>query len=318
MFEECSGLTEAPVLPATTLADSCYSNMFYDCSSLTEAPELPATTLASFCYIDMFYGCSSLTKAPALPATTLADSCYSNMFENCTGLTEAPELPATTLAEFCYYDMFYGCSSLTEAPALPATTLEYSCYSNMFGDCTSLTEIPTLPATTLAESCYNYMFFGCTGIKLSATQTEDYTIEYRVPASGEGTISDNALTNMFMNTGGIFTGTPDINKIYYMKKVESTALADGEFKQTAKSMDKYYTRFVFVVPKSNFEGKGKAKFTVHYNGIDYSFDTNTYYTGVISNGITYTPESEKSAIFVVTVSSSFDISADLTCTLDFE
>ena len=34
------------VLPATTLTESCYSGMFYNCTSLTEAPELPAETLA--------------------------------------------------------------------------------------------------------------------------------------------------------------------------------------------------------------------------------------------------------------------------------
>ena len=73
-------------LPATTLANSCYSNMFKGCTSLTSAPELPATTLASNCYSNMFSGCTSLTSAPELPATTLAKNCYSNMFNNCSNL----------------------------------------------------------------------------------------------------------------------------------------------------------------------------------------------------------------------------------------
>ena len=51
--------------------DYCYSNMFYDCTSLTQAPALPATTLAYICYSSMFSGCTNLTQAPALPATTL-------------------------------------------------------------------------------------------------------------------------------------------------------------------------------------------------------------------------------------------------------
>ena len=54
----------------------CYYNMFNDCTSLTTAPDLPATTLASSCYGGMFYGCTSLTTAPELPATTLAGYCY--------------------------------------------------------------------------------------------------------------------------------------------------------------------------------------------------------------------------------------------------
>ena len=60
--------------------------MFYGCSSLTQAPVLPATTLADYCYVNMFYGCSSLTQAPVLPATTLATGCYDSMFYDCTKL----------------------------------------------------------------------------------------------------------------------------------------------------------------------------------------------------------------------------------------
>ena len=50
----------------------CFCGLFANCSSLTEAPELPATTLTQGCYRSMFSRCTSLTKAPYLPATTLA------------------------------------------------------------------------------------------------------------------------------------------------------------------------------------------------------------------------------------------------------
>ena len=164
LFNNCKGLTSAEnlVLPATTLADSCYYNMFYGCSSLTTAPkELPADTLTTNCYVQMFQGCTSLTKVPKLPATTLATYCYRYMFGGCTSLTTAPELPATTLANNCYYQMFYKCSLLATAPALPATTLADGCYRDMFRNCSSLTVAPALPATTLAPICYNSMFNGC-------------------------------------------------------------------------------------------------------------------------------------------------------------
>ena len=62
------GLTQAPELPATNLAQSCYSGMFVNCRGLTQAPALPATTLAEYCYADMFIGCMGLTAPPALPA----------------------------------------------------------------------------------------------------------------------------------------------------------------------------------------------------------------------------------------------------------
>ena len=216
MFFGCTSLTHAPDLPTTTLANSCYAYMFKGCKSLTQAPALPATTLANQCYSSMFQDCTTLTQPPALPATTLANQCYSYMFRGCTALIQVPELPATTLANYCYYYMFQGCTSLTKAPALQATTLADYCYEYMFADCTSLTQAPAMPATTLAFRCYYNMFSGCTSLKLSATQTGEYIQEYRIPSSGTGTTTTDALTNMFTNTGGNFLGTPSINTTYYL------------------------------------------------------------------------------------------------------
>ena len=147
---------------------------------------------------------------------TMANNCYSYMFLNCTSLTQAPLLPAETLTEYCYSNMFEGCSSLTQAPILPATVLAGHCYSNMFSRCSSITKIPSLPATTLATACYGSMFQGCTSLKLSSTKTDEYTQEYRIPFSGNGTTSSDALADMFTSTGGTFTGTPSINTTYYL------------------------------------------------------------------------------------------------------
>ena len=79
--------------------------MFLSCSSLTQAPALPATTLASNCYRNIFDGCTSLIQAPALPATTLADSCYSGMFSGCTSLTQAPAIKTYTPELFAFDSM---------------------------------------------------------------------------------------------------------------------------------------------------------------------------------------------------------------------
>ena len=177
LFRDCTGLTKAPELPATTLKEYCYNNMFYGCTGLTQAPELPATTLAVRCYSQMFYGCTGLTQAPALPATTLAEHCYRGMFWECTSLTQAPELPATALIDYCYYQMFYKCSGLTQAPELPATTLASYCYEQIFFGCTSLTQAPALPATTLKNYCYRNMFVGCSSlneVRVSATDISAY------------------------------------------------------------------------------------------------------------------------------------------------
>jgi hypothetical protein len=70
--------------------------MFLNCTSLTTAPELPATTLAEICYYYMFQGCTSLTTAPELPATTLANQCYESMFSGCTNLNYIKAMFITT------------------------------------------------------------------------------------------------------------------------------------------------------------------------------------------------------------------------------
>ncbi len=197
MFQGCTSLTTAPELPATTLANACYQTMFNGCTSLTTAPVLPATTLASSCYASMFSGCTSLITTPELPATTLAKNCYASMFDGCTSLTTAPELPATTLANNCYASMFYGCRALTTAPELPATTLADNCYQYMFKDCTSLTTAPVLPATTLAKSCYNYMFSGCSRLNyikamFTTTPSTSYTNNWVSGVAATGTFVKNS------------------------------------------------------------------------------------------------------------------------------
>ena len=132
-----------------------FCSLFYDCAVLTSAPELPATTLADFCYSNMFEGCTSLTSAPELKATTLANNCYSSMFSGCTSLEKAPELPAKTLAEACYLCMFYGCTSLEKAPELKATELAGSCYPSMFQGCTKLSTVTMLaPSNQISEKAY--------------------------------------------------------------------------------------------------------------------------------------------------------------------
>ena len=191
LFNNCTGLTSAPNLPAETLAESCYWAMFSGCTGLTTAPELPATTLAENCYSNMFSNCSGLTTAPALPATTLAEGCYNNMFYKCTILTTAPELPANTLAAYCYYQMFYNCSGLTTAPTLPATTLAETCYYGMFQS-SGLTTAPALPATTLAKGCYQAMFSSC--ISLTAA-----------PALPVTTLAEKCYSSMFSNCSGLTT-----------------------------------------------------------------------------------------------------------------
>ena len=49
--------------------------MFGNCTSLTAAPQLPATTLTSACYYYMFSGCTSLNYIKCLATDISAYSC---------------------------------------------------------------------------------------------------------------------------------------------------------------------------------------------------------------------------------------------------
>ena len=105
----------------------CFAYLFQGCTGLTSAPDLNATTLADNCYYKMFYGCTGLTSAPDLNATKLADDCYYQMFYGCTSLTSAPDLNATTLADYCYYQMFSGCTKLSYVKCLATDISATSC-----------------------------------------------------------------------------------------------------------------------------------------------------------------------------------------------
>ena len=122
LFANQPELTDAVAVNAETMGEWACSYMFNNCPKLKNVPAtLPATTLAERCYSDMFAGCTSLKKAPALPATDLKSYCYNYMFGGCSALTEAPELKAATLAYGCYCAMFLNCSKLSKVTCLATT-----------------------------------------------------------------------------------------------------------------------------------------------------------------------------------------------------
>lgn len=93
--------------------DCAFCGLFRDCTSLTKAPNLPATTLSESCYEDMFRGCTYLTESPVLPAAYLQKYweskptyCYRSLFEGCTRLKKI-----TCLATNCIFSIKNGTSS---------------------------------------------------------------------------------------------------------------------------------------------------------------------------------------------------------------
>lgn len=141
--------------------NAMFIKLFENCSVLTSAPELPATSLAYNCYYCMFLGCTNLKSAPELPAEELAYQCYDSMFSGCTNLKTAPELPAKISQRECYARMFSGCTNLKSAE-LSIEFLDRDCCSQMFNNCTNLSSVTMLAPSeeiTLSGSYLDYWLY---------------------------------------------------------------------------------------------------------------------------------------------------------------
>lgn len=120
----------------------------------------------------------------------------------------------TLTSNYCFYELFYN-TAITSTPKLSATTLTANCYGYMFTNSSYITTIPELPAIELKNYCYRGMFQSCTWIKLSSTQTWDYTQAYRIPTTWTWTTATWWNNNMFSGTWWTFTSAPTINTTYY-------------------------------------------------------------------------------------------------------
>lgn len=184
---------------------------------------------ASYCFRNLFLYNTKIANCGnlLLGTTTYAERCYQGMFYQATNLSVAPKFPSSVyvIVDSCFQQMFQGCTSLVLPPAFPTFQSgwrpPYYFANNMFYGCTNLIALPELAFLTIPTEAYYQMFYGCSKIKLSATQTGEYTIPYRLPSTGTGTVGNSALTNMFANTGGTFTGTPTVNTTYYLSNTNS-------------------------------------------------------------------------------------------------
>lgn len=80
LFKNCSGLTNASGISLQAdLAIGCFQSMFENCTSITESPVLSASKFKNNCYSRMFNGCTNLSKV-----TCLASSPLNILYENAT------------------------------------------------------------------------------------------------------------------------------------------------------------------------------------------------------------------------------------------
>lgn len=125
----------------------------------------------------------------------------------------------TTLPAWCFIYLFKDCTSLVLPPSFPSsiTTNTQNC-DYMFQWCTSLIGVPKLTTSLLRISCFSYMFYKCSNIKLSTSQTWDYTQAYRVPRTWSATEQSDALYRMFYQTWWTRASSPTNWQTYYLHK----------------------------------------------------------------------------------------------------
>ena len=214
-------------------------------------------TIKANAFKHFFAGNKMLRTAPEMPANAEEFHCYEGMFKNCVNLEKAPALPATKLGEGCYMNMFEGCTSLKEAPELPATEFADQCYAGMFKGCTSLTKPTKLSGDFPKYLSFNGMFEGCKNIKIS--ETKDISAGYIIPYVISTKPWGGAFLDMFKDTGGTFTGTPEVNKEYYLAVREEDKAALAKVTELIDKIPEDINAISITKDKENIE-KAKAEY----------------------------------------------------------
>lgn len=94
--------------------DYCFKRLFYQCTAMTKAPDLTATTLTKSCYDGMFNGCSNMVQGPVILANELGQHSFAYTFGNCSSLKKIV-IPSEQAVPFgCFIATFYLCGQLSE------------------------------------------------------------------------------------------------------------------------------------------------------------------------------------------------------------
>lgn len=226
------------------------------------------------------------------------------MFTGCTELTTLHLKGIDTSNVINMSFLFGGCESLTNLDVTGFDTSSVEDMGGMFFSDSNLTELDLSSFDTKKVENTSYMFCGCEGIKsIYASDAWDMSsVKY----------SECMFLYCYKLVGGNSTAYDenkvDVNRALIDKKVQTgylteapVRLSEPKYKQTADKDGVHYVRYVFVVPKSELDGKSKAAFTANYDGAEKELETDTYYTGMTTNGKYYRPDSFDKVMFVVTI-----------------
>ena len=165
----------------------------------------------------------------------------------------------------------------------------------------------TLTATVAPEGATNK------NVTWSSSNTDVATVD----ANGKVTAVAAGKANITASaTNGTANDTSDDRAATCEVTVIDPNLPDGKYAQGAVVDNVNYTRFVYVLPLSELDGKNKATFTVTKGDASATFDTSYYYTGMVSSGVTYKPANNGSVMLICNVKGGAP--TELTCSLSID
>ena len=172
--------------------------------------------VATFCYENMFALSTALIDVSELKISyNTGNWCCAGMFIGCQNLVYPAENTGIFADVGAYYGMYANCTSLVRPVKLVETTISDGSFEAMYAGCVNLEKLPKFKNIKLEEDCYREMFASCTKIKVSQTQTGEYTNEFVVSGIDDYGGYVAFTENMLYDTGGTFTGDPVINTTYY-------------------------------------------------------------------------------------------------------
>lgn len=222
-----------PLTDGTISGQNVCERIFVSCTGLTT---LPAglfdgiTTLGVAEFSNAFNACTGLTTVNCtLPAVdTYPQGCFDNMFRDCSALTTVPEnmIQCKVVGMQALRSLFYN-TKVTSVKLDNITEIGISGCSYMFANNVSISKpIDFNPSVALNYSACERMYSGCTNLKLSATQTGDYTTKWVLKVGSakfesgkvDGTTYYSSFNYMFASTGGTYTDSPTAlsTTLYYV------------------------------------------------------------------------------------------------------
>ena len=220
MFWECTSLTEASVMSATTVDDYCCHNMFYGCTSLVKAPDLLASTLVENCYYDIFAGCSSLNYVKCLATDVSATNCLTGW------LFSTPATGTLVVASGSTWAV-EGTNGIpdgwTVTGKMPVTVSGYSgTYDEKaHGITVTAPEGATVKYGTSAGSCTE---------STSPTYTDagNYTVYYEITMDNYDPVTGSATVEIAKATGTISFLTDTVEKLNSDSAFQEVATLTGD------------------------------------------------------------------------------------------